>query len=579
MYGQLLALVRPYRWHLSAIVALGLLAAPPRLLAPLPLKIVIDSVIGSEDLPRPLNILFRGPDAAAKSAVLMIAIGLSLLTTLLSHLHSLAIALLHTYTGERLVLAFRSALFGHVQRLSLSHHDMRGSTDATYRIQWDANAIQNVLVTCGASLLTPAATLVGIIVVTGLIDPTLAIVALLICPILYVLTVDFRRRIVNRWHQVKELDSRAMSVVQEVLAALRVVKAFGREDHEQARFVRYSNARISGYLDLAYMQGRFDLFVGLTIALGTAAVLLIGVRHVQAHLLTMGDLLVVVIYLAQMHEPLSTISQKMADLQSALVGAERAVALLDEIPEAVERPHARPIKRADGAVRFRDVSFSYEKGHVVLSDVNFEVSAGAKVGIQGKTGTGKTTLINLLMRFYDPDGGAILLDGVDLRDYRVADLRNQIALVLQEPVLFSTTIAENILYGRPGASSDELVRAARLANAHDFITGLPNGYETQVGERGMRLSGGERQRIALARAFLKDAPLLILDEPTSAVDGNTEDAILEAIDRLMTGRTTFIIAHRLRTLEHCDLRLEIRDGRVLPVDPGMWIWAETAASA
>jgi ATP-binding cassette subfamily B protein len=377
---------------------------------------------------------------------------------------------------------------------------MRGSMESTYRIQWDANAIQNVVITGGASLLTPAVTLVGIIVVTSVIDAKLALVALLICPVLYGLTVDFRRRIVQRWHQVKDLDSAAMSVVQEVLAALRVVKAFCREDHEQARFVNHSNARISGYMDLAYMQGRFDLLVGLTIAVGTAAILLIGVRHVQAHLLTMGDLFVVVTYVAQMHEPLKTISQKLADLQSAVVSAERAIALLDELPEAVEPPHARRIKRAKGDIRFRDVSFSYDNGHVVLGDISFDVTAGARVGIQGKTGAGKTTLINLLMRFHDPNAGAILLDGLDLRDYRVADLRNQIALVLQEPILFSTTIAENILYGRPGASGEDVARAARLANAHDFIARLPEGYETQVGERGMRLSGGERQRIALARA-------------------------------------------------------------------------------
>jgi ATP-binding cassette subfamily B protein len=252
-------------------------------------------------------------------------------------------------------------------------------------------------------------------------------------------------------------------------------------------------------------------------------------------------------------------------LQSHLASAERAYTLLDLEPDVTDRPGARPLTRARGAVAFRRVSFGYDGAQEVLHDITFELAAGTRVGIAGRTGAGKTTLTNLLTRFYDPSAGKILLDGIDLRDYKLADLRNQFAIVLQEPVLFSTNVAENIAYARPSASRDAIMEAAKAANAHDFIVALPDGYETEVGERGMRLSGGERQRIALARAFLKDAPILIMDEPTSSVDMRTEAAIMEAMERLMHGRTTFMIAHRLTTLEKCDLLLVIEDGRLVDV--------------
>jgi ATP-binding cassette subfamily B protein len=270
-------------------------------------------------------------------------------------------------------------------------------------------------------------------------------------------------------------------------------------------------------------------------------------------------------YISQLYAPLKTISRKTASMQSHFASAERAFALLDEPADVIERPGARPLVRAKGAVAFQGVSFAYRGDQPVLGDVTFDVAPGTSVGIAGATGAGKTTLVSLLSRFYDPTSGTILLDGVDLRDYKVADLRNQFAIVLQEPVLFSTSITENIAYARVGASFEEIVAAAQAANAHDFICRLPQGYDTLVGERGMRLSGGERQRVALARAFLKDAPILILDEPTSSVDVKTEATIMEAMERLMQGRTTFMIAHRLSTLEHCDVRLRIEEGRMVDI--------------
>jgi len=273
---------------------------------------------------------------------------------------------------------------------------------------------------------------------------------------------------------------------------------------------------------IASLEGTCGLSVSLVTAVGMAAVLLIGVRSVRSGALTLGELLLVLGYLTQLYSPLKTMSKKMAVMQSHLAGAERAFALLDESPDVIERSNARRLARAQGAVAFRDVWFAYQEGPPVLSDISLEIRPGNRAGIVGSTGAGKSTLVNLLPRFYDPTEGEILLDGRDLREYKVADLRNQFAIVLQEPLLFSTSIGENIAYARPGAGKEEIMAAAMAADAHDFIIGLPNGYETQVGERGMRLSGGERQRISLARAFLKDAPVLILDEPTSSVDARTE---------------------------------------------------------
>jgi ATP-binding cassette subfamily B protein len=358
-----------------------------------------------------------------------------------------------------------------------------------------------------------------------------------------------------------------MSVVQEVFGAVRVVMAFGQEEREHERFVRHSTHSMRGQMRVATIQGGFDLLMGTLIAVGTAAALVIGVTHVRAGMLTVGELLIVMAYLAQLYAPIDTISKKATVLQSSLASADRVLTLLDRMPDVVEQPDARPLDRAAGAVEFRDVSFAYENAHHVLEHVSFTIAPGTRVGIVGTTGAGKTTLINLLTRFYDPLAGQVMLDGADVRSYRLADLRNQFGIVLQDPVLFPRSIAENIAYARPSATEEEIVAAARAANAHDFIVQLPDGYQTLVGERGMRLSGGERQRISIARAFLRDAPILLLDEPTSSLDSATEAVIMEAMVRLMHGRTTFMIAHRLSTLSVCDVCLRLERGRPIELVP------------
>ena len=561
-WARVAAETRGLRLHLLLLLTLSALVSGLVLLVPVPLKIAVDTVLGSHPVPAPLEALLPDGATSSDSAVLISLAILFLLVTLLMQLVELALLVLSAFTGQKLSLRFRSKLFAHVQRLSFSYHDTRGTLDSNYRIQWDAPALQYIAVDGSVPLVSAALTVAGMLVVTFVIDWQLAVVAVTITPVLIAVLHVYGSALRRQWHEAKALESSAFAAVQEALGALRVVKAFGSEDRETARFVGRSRQSMRANVRVAVTEGLLTMAVGLTIGIGTALVLYIGVRRVQAGSLTLGELLVVMTYLTQLYEPLRTIAKKIGDLQASVASAERVFAVLDESPDLLDRPGARPLRRAAGAVEFRNVTFGYQEGRPVLSDFSLEVPVGTSVGIAGVTGAGKTTLAGLVTRFYDPRSGQVLLDSVDLRDYRLADLRNQFAIVLQEPVLFSASIGENIRYGRVGASGDEVVAAAKAANVHEFILGLPEGYETPVGERGMRLSGGERQRIAVARAFLKDAPLLILDEPTSSVDAETETAIMEAMQRLMVGRTTFMIAHRVSTLDYCNARIVLTDGHI-----------------
>ena len=566
-YQRLLRQARPYWRHIVGILMLDLLSTPLALLTPLPLKIAVDSVLGSQPIPGFLAVLLPAAVTRSDSGVLALAVGLIVTIALLSKLQELASSLLQNYAGERLALDFRVQLFRHVQRLSLSYHDAKGTSDSLYRIQSDASAIRYIAIDGVIPFVTASVTLLATLYIIFQLDWQLTLVALAISPILFLVSQAYRRHFRSQSREIKQLESSVLSVIQEALAAVRVVKAFGQENREQERFVDRSNEGMRARIRLTLAESSFSLLTGLTTTAGTAAVLFIGIRHVQSGILTLGQMLLVIGYLSQLYTPLRTIGRKVGSLQSHLASAERAFSLLDEAPDVAERPNARPLTRASGVITFRNVSFAYGEDRLVLDKMSFEIRAGTRVGIVGTTGAGKTTLVSLLMRFYDPTDGQILLDGVDLRDYTLATLRNQFAIVLQETLLFSTSIAENIAYARPIARYDEIMAAAKAAHAHEFIMSLPGGYETQVGERGMQISGGERQRIALARAFLKDAPILILDEPTSSVDIKTEAVIVKALEQLMQGRTTFTIAHRLSTLANCDVRLEIEGGRLVNAIP------------
>jgi ATP-binding cassette subfamily B protein len=562
LYRRLLRLARPYTGHLSALLGLELLDGLLVLLTPLPLKIAIDSVLGSRPPPGFLRDTLPETVSGSATALLLVAVGLLLSVALLAGLQSLAGTLLRGYVGEQLLLGFRSQLFRHAQGLSLAYHDTQGTADTHYRIQKDAAAVQDLLLDSAFPLMRAALTAVLMFTATLWLDWQLGLVAVVVAPALLLLSGRYKRRLRQRSREVKALESGALAVVLEVLSALRVVKAFGQEDRERDQFVRHAQEGLRARLRLLLAEGTYGLAIRLTMALGTAAVLYLGITHVESGALTLGGLVLVLGYLALLYNPLKTISRKAGGLQSQLASAERAFALLDQRPDVDDRPGAEPLVRAAGRIEFRGVTFSYREGGPVLKGVSLAVAPGTRLGVVGATGAGKTTLLNLLMRFYDRSAGQVLLDGRDVRDYRLADLRNQFALVLQDPVLFSATVTENIAYGRPGATHAEVAAAARAACAHDFIARLPEGYATRVGERGMCLSGGERQRIALARAFLKDAPVLLLDEPTSAVDRQTEADILEALERLMRGRTCVLITHRESPLAACDKVLALEQGRL-----------------
>lgn len=563
LYLRVFREARPFWPQLGLLFTLDLLATPLLLLTPIPVKLVVDNVVGSAPLPGWLGALVPGGLDTSKEGLLVFAAVFAVSVVVISQLRDLAAGVLYTRVGEGLVLRFRARLFRHVQDLSLLFHDTRGTADSAYRIQYDTPALQWITINGVMPFVTAVVTFVTTIVVIARLSWPLAIVALIVAPILVWLFHTFRASMRTGYQELKGLESSAFNVIHETLGGLRVVKAFGRESAALARFERHSKAGFTARMSLAMREGVFGLLVNTTIAAGTAGVLFVGARSVLAGELSLGALILVMSYLTQLYGPLRVISKTAGTLQASLASAERAFQLLDEMPSVQDRPGARHLVRARGEIEFRSVGFSYDGSRQVLHDVTLHIPAGTRVGIVGRTGAGKTTLVSLLTRFYDPNQGVVLLDGVDLRDLRLADLREQFAVVLQEPVLFATSIAENIAYARPHASEDEVMTAARAAGAHDFIAALPERYGTVVGERGMKLSGGERQRISLARAFLRDAPILILDEPTSSVDVRTEKAILDAMERLMAGRTSFMIAHRLSTIRDCHMVLELEDGTVI----------------
>jgi ATP-binding cassette, subfamily B, bacterial len=565
LFARVLRETRSYWPYTLALLVLDLLAAPLFLLTPLPLKIAVDSSIGNKPLPAPIEAAVGWWTQGSASRILVFAVVLQLAIVALTQLQALLAYVLRSQAGERMTLGFRAKLFRHAQRLSLSFHDDRGTADSIFRIQWDAPALQWITVYGVLPFTALFVTIAMTFYVTFRISWQLAVVAICVTPIVAGLSHAYTWRMRARYTDALAMESSALQVVQEALTAVRVVKAFGREDAEQDRFVDRSRRGVRARVRLSFSEGVFGVFVNMATAAGAALVLFFGVRGVQAGTLTLGELLMVMAYLTQLYTPIENISQDFATMQSSFGSAQRAFELLDQLPEVPERRDAKRLRRAQGAVTFRGVTFAYGDAAPALRDVWILIPPGTKVGIAGRTGAGKTTLVSLLMRFYDPTAGEVLLDGVDLRQYKLVDLRNQFSMVLQEPVLFAATIAENIAYARPEANDDEIVAAARAANAHDFISAFPDGYETRVGERGMRLSGGERQRLSLARAFLKDAPMLILDEPTSSVDIETEAAIMEATQRLMEGRTTFMIAHRLGTLDLCDVLVELDGGAVTRV--------------
>ena len=551
--------LRPYLWPLVVLLIVSLLAVPMTLIFPLPIKLLVDSVLGSQPLPGYLTI-FVGSQVS-KTLALWLAISMLMATAVLTYLQNLVNVWYSNKVGNRMTLDVRARLFRQMQRLSVAYHDTMGAADSAYRTLNDAPMLRSFGIDSLIPLTTSILTLGAMILVMVFLDWELALIALLVSPLMFLLTFVFRPRIRAGWRKFRASESAAMAVAQESLGASRLVKSYGQEERKNKELVSHYDASLSASLKVQVDSAVYSLLVGVLTAAGLAAVLYIGIGHVPG-ILTLGSLLVVNYYVTQLYSPLRNVGQSILDIQMSLTGVERYRAVLDEKPDVPESPNALPLARATGKIAFRNVSFEYTKDHPVLHDITFELPSGNRLGVVGPTGSGKTTLSTLLLRLFDPTEGVITLDDLDLKDYKLADLRNQYAVVHQETVLFSTSVAENIRFAKPNATMDEVIAAATAAKAQDFITNLPNGYDTLVGERGMKLSGGERQRISLARAFLKNAPILILDEPTSSLDVHTESAILDTIQELMKGRTTMMIAHRPSTLRDCNMILVLEDGRV-----------------
>ncbi|HLH63581.1 MAG TPA: ABC transporter ATP-binding protein [Ktedonobacteraceae bacterium] len=549
------------------IVSLG--SAGAALLQPWPLKLVVDNVVSNHPLPGPLasvtGIITAHTAITSPRVALLVILCLAVLVIqALVGLFEVLSTYLLVSVGLRMVFKLRCALFNHIQQLSLSFHDATAVGDSLYRVTWDTYCVQELFNSAMIPALTAVFTLGGIAFIMISIDWKVTIAALMIgVPLVF-----FIRRIDKPMTEfstrVHERESDISSRVQEALTSIRAVQAYGREEFEGARFRQHANASMRANLRLTVLESGSQAVIDLLLAVGTAAVIGVTAAEALGGQLTVGDVVLLVAYVAMLYQPLQTLASTAVVVQSAAAGAQRVFSVLDASPDVADAGDAIELQgRAKGHIAFEHVSFSYREDLLTLRDVCIEVPAGGTVALVGPSGAGKTTLASLLIRFYDPKAGRITLDGADLRSLTLKSLRRNIALVLQEPVLFSASVRENIEYARPGVTLEEIKEAARAAGAHEFIQALPGGYETEIGERGVTLSGGQRQRLSIARAFLKNAPILILDEPTSALDAETEAQLLEALERLKEGRTTLIIAHRLSTIRSADQIVVLQDGMVV----------------
>jgi ABC-type multidrug transport system fused ATPase/permease subunit len=463
---------------------------------------------------------------------------------------------------QNMVMDLRADMFAHCERLSLTFHDERHTGQLMSQINIQAAAL-GAIVMAFPPMLESFLMLIGMLVIALLIDWQVTLVSLVAVPFIYYSIGIYGTRIVPRIQRVQALEFRSLSIVFEAMSMLRVIVSFGRERHEHYRFEKQGRVAVDARVRLTVWQTLFGLMVTTATALGTALVLGFGAIHVIQGKISLGELTVLITYIAAVYQPLESISMTIGELHQNFVYFNASVSVLTEDPEVKEDPAPIDLGRARGDIAFEDVSFAYKGRRDTLQDIDFKVHAGQRVAVVGPTGAGKTTLISLLVRFYDPKEGKITIDGVDLKKMSLDSLRSQLSLVQREPLLFSGSITENIRYGRLEATNADIVEAAKAANAHDFISRLPDGYDTELGERGALLSGGERQRICVARAFIRDAPILILDEPTSSIDSRTELVILDALDRLMADRTSFMIAHRLSTVRKADVILVINQGRLV----------------
>jgi ABC-type multidrug transport system fused ATPase/permease subunit len=558
-----LSFLRPHRRQ--AVLLVLLLASEIALgaLQPWPLKIVIDYVLDAHPLPGsvagPLHALTGG----SLTVLLILFVAAGVLVQVLNQVVTACAVQVQISTGQRMVYTLRYRLLEHLEGLGLDHHVKTNTGDSVYRVDVDSYAIENLAMSGVLPLITSSVTLLVMFAILLRMNVTVALLSLTVVPFLYLSLRYYALTLSDQEERVKEFESKLVERLYEIFAAIRLVKSFARERHEVARYADAGEKTMQARVAITWKQSVFGLMIAVTTILGTALVTIVGGLYVMRRQMTVGDLTVVIAYLGAVYGPLSAIAHTTGQLQGAIAGARRIRAMLAITPETVDPRDAVPATDLRGEIRFENVSFAYPDGTPVLHDISFTARPGQMIALVGLTGAGKTTLVSLIPRFYAPTAGRVLVDEIDVRHYQMRSLREKVAIVLQEPVLFSGTIADNLRYGRLDASAVELEQAARAAHAHDFISRLPKGYDTPIAEAGAGLSGGERQRLSVARAILKAAPILILDEPTSSLDAISEEIVFAALRRLRAGRTTIVIAHRLSTVRDADTILVLDGGRIV----------------
>ena len=560
--GNFVRLLRPHARSLAIALLAVVGEGVTGLLNPWPLKIVFDSVSGSKPIPAWLAGRLPSVLTSNKMAILELAaiavVAIAIVDAAFSYVEKYAT----TNAGQWILHDLRRMLYHHVQHLSLSFHTQKRTGDLISRMTSDVEAIETFIVSDLLGLVVDCLTLAGMAAVMFYLNWRFTLIALSVTPLLFAVTYVYTRQSKKASRDVRRKEGEIVSLLQEVLSAMGVVKAFAREDYEEGRLERESAESLQLALRARSLKAKLSPLVGIIVALGTALMLWYGGGLVLKGTLSAGSLIVFIWYLGKMYKPMQDFARMTDAFTKASVGYERIREILETRPTVHDLPNARRAPPLHGQIEFDHVAFSYTADRRVLTDITLNAKAGRMTALVGPTGAGKTTIAGLIGRFYDPDTGKVMIDGIDLREFEQASLLDQISFVPQESILFHAPIRENIAYGKPGATLDEIRRAAELANAHEFISRLPQGYDTMIGERGVTLSGGQRQRIAIARAVIRNTPILIMDEPSSGLDAASEELVFDALDRLMEGKTAIVIAHRFSTIRRANTIFVIEDGRV-----------------
>lgn len=564
VYRRTLSYYRPFGVETSLALLLSLGVTALNLLKPWPFKYIVDGILSPvTEATRPAHEQLQQWFGAMPGSQVIFILCLSMvLITFVAGLINLFSNYMLIGVGLKALLRIRTELYAYLQSLSLKFHDTRRSSDSSFRVAYDSQSIQTIYNRGFTNIFSSGLMLVATFVIMVKIDARLTMLSLAVVPVIVFLIHYYAKKVRTQSTTIKERESDLLATVQEGLASIRLVHAFGREDYEVGQFRRRAAESLAANMQMTMTSVVSALVVGTLMAAGTAVLYYAGSLHVMEQKLSLGDLLVFASYLLMLYSPLEQLTHTAWAMEGAAAGARRCFDILDRPDEVPEAPDAKPLRQATGEIEFRDVDFGYSNERLILNGIQLRICAGERVALAGGTGAGKSTLLSLVPRFYDPTRGTVSIDGHNLREVTKKSLRSHISMVLQDTVLLSTTVRENIAYGRPGATEEEIMEAARRAQAYDFIMAMPEGFASQVGERGGHLSVGQRQRIGIARAFLKDAPILLLDEPTSALDGATEQAVMAVVTELMRGRTTLIITHRLATVHGLDRIVVLEHGHV-----------------